>query len=138
MKPLGIFTRRVRGFRVIDIAALTVIVITALGSYALKTSAGAEDADATGVETQIVDQQKRIRLLDAEIARLQEPARIEALSSQYLGLAAITAKQEIAAADLPGIVSRAATTPPPAANPAPTPDAAPAVPIAPIAGQAQR
>jgi hypothetical protein len=119
MNPLAIFTRRVRGFRVIDIIAVMVILVTALASYAFKTSAGAEDADANSIESQILSEQKRIRLLNAEIARLDDPSRIEALSSQYLGLAATTGKQEIAATDLPRIAARAASaTPVPSKAPA--------------------
>jgi cell division protein FtsL len=118
MNPFALFTRRVRGFRVIDIIAVMVILVTALASYAFKTSAGAEDADASNIEAQIQDEQKRIRLLNAELAHLDDPARIEALSTQYLGLAPIAAKQEIALASLP----RVAGAP---AQPAPTLPTAP-------------
>jgi cell division protein FtsL len=118
MNPLALFTRRIRGFRVIDIIAVMVIIVTALASYAFKTSAGAEDADASNIEAQIQDEQKRIRLLDAELAHLDDPERIESLSTQYLGLAPIAAKQEIALAGL----SRVAGAPAP---PAPTLPAAP-------------
>jgi cell division protein FtsL len=122
MNPLAVFTRRIRGFRVIEIIAVMVIIVTALASYAFKTSAGAEDADASNIEAQIRDEQKRIRLLNAELAHLDDPARIEALSTQYLGLAPIAAKQEIALANLPRVAGAPA---PPAAPPpaAPIPDA---------------
>jgi cell division protein FtsL len=123
MNPLAIFTRRFRGFRVIDIAAVLVILVTALASYAFKTSAGAEDADANSIESQILSEQKRIRLLNAEIARLDDPKRIETLSTQYLGMAAATGKQEIAATDLARIAAHAAAAAParptPVASPAP-------------------
>jgi cell division protein FtsL len=118
MNPLALFTRRIRGFRVIDIIAVMVILVTALASYAFKTSAGVEDADASNIEAQIQDEQKRIRLLNAELAHLDDPERIESLSTQYLGLAPIAAKQEIALAGL----SRVAGVP---AAPARTPSAAP-------------
>jgi cell division protein FtsL len=113
MNPLSIFTRRVRGFRVIDIVAVMIILVTALASYAFKTSAGAEDADANTIEAQIQDEQKRIRLLNAELAHLDGPARIETLSTQYLGLAPIAAKQEIALASLPRVAGALAPAPPP-------------------------
>jgi len=113
MNPLGVFTRRVRGFRVIDIIAVMVIIVTALASYAFKTSAGAEDADASNIEAQIQDEQKRIRLLNAELAHLDDPARIETLSTQYLGLAPISAKQEIVLASLPRVAGALAPPPPP-------------------------
>jgi cell division protein FtsL len=127
MNPLALFTRRVRGFRVIDIIAVMVILVTALTSYAFKTSAGAEDADASNIEAQIQDEQKRIRLLNAELAHLDDPERIETLSTQYLGLAPIAAKQEIALASLPRVAGALAP-------PAPLPPAAPSTdePAAPV------
>ncbi len=125
MNPLALFTRRIRGFRIIDIIAVTVIVVTALASYAFKTSAGAEDADASNIETQIQDEQKRIRLLNAELAHLDDPARIETLSTQYLGLGPITAKQDISISGLAAVAAPASQAPP--ASPA----AAPPVPVKP-------
>jgi cell division protein FtsL len=125
MNPLAVFTRRVRGFRVIDIIAVMVIIVTALASYAFKTSAGAEDADASNIEAQIQDEQKRIRLLNAEMAHLDDPARIETLSTQYLGLAPISAKQEIVLASLPHVAGALAPPPPPLPT-APSPDNSPA------------
>ena len=101
----GIFTRRLRGFRVVDLVALAVLLTLALGSYAFKTFAGAETADTAGVQGQIVLEQKRIRLLQAEIAHLEDPRRIERLSTQYLGLQAVAPKQEIAVQDLPRIAA---------------------------------
>jgi hypothetical protein len=89
------FTHRVRGFRVLDIAFVAMIVSIAVASYAFKTFAGAEDADAGDVETHIQQEQKRIRLLNAEIARLEDPRRIEDLSTRYLSLAPVAPAQEI-------------------------------------------
>jgi hypothetical protein len=89
------FTYRIRGFRVLDLAFVAVIVSIAVASYAFKTFASAEDADASSVETRIVDEEKRIRLLDAEIARLEDPRRIEDLSTRYLALGPVSPSQEI-------------------------------------------
>jgi hypothetical protein len=105
------FTRRVRGIRVLDLMAGVVLLVLALGSYAFKTMAEAQGAGAADVQTQINQEQRRIRLLKAEISHLEAPARIEALSTQYLQLGALDAKHEILAADLPRIA---------AADPAPT------------------
>jgi len=106
------FTHRIRGFRVLDIAFVCLIVSIAVASYAFKTFASAEDADASGVEARIVQEQKRIRLLDAEIARLEDPRRIETLATSYLSLAPAAASQEIE----PEALARMAG--PPAAPPA--------------------
>jgi hypothetical protein len=109
VNPFGFLTRRVRGFRVLDIAAVSLIVTIAVGSYAFKTFASVEDADANGVESQILQEEKRIRLLKAEIARLEDPRRVEALSTQYLGMAAADPSHDIAPEALP----RIAADPPP-------------------------
>jgi hypothetical protein len=107
VNPLSVFTHRIRGFRVLDIAAVGLIVAIALGSYAFKTFAGAEDADASAVETRIVQEEKRVRLLKAEIARLEAPRRLEDLSTRYLSLAAPDAAHEIHAEDLSRIIAQA-------------------------------
>jgi cell division protein FtsL len=123
----GVFNRRYRGFRVIDLIALAILLVLALTSYALKTLAEGMSSDTAGVETQIADEQSRIHLLRAEIAHLDDPARIERLSTQYLQLQAADPKQETTAEALPQIALRgqvAVTTPAkpatPAAAPAPT------------------
>ena len=99
------FTSRVRGFRVIDLAALAVLATVALGSYALKTLAGAQGADTAGVEAQIAQQQRRIRLLKAEISHLEDPERMERLSSQYLNLHPVDPTHEARTEDLAKIAS---------------------------------
>lgn len=94
MIVVDLFTRRVRGFRIIDLTALAVLLVLALGVYAFKTLAGAQSADTADVQSQIVQEQKRVRLLDAEIAHLEDPSRIERLSTQYLGLQPVDPKHE--------------------------------------------
>ena len=82
----NVFNSRLRGFRVIDLLALSVVGVLALGSYVFTTFAGAQSASIANVEAQIAQEDKRIRLLKAEIAHLEAPDRIERLSTQYLGL----------------------------------------------------
>ncbi len=96
----GAFNRRFRGFRVIDLLALTLVLVLALGSYVFTTLAGAQSADTAGVQGQIVQEQRRIRLLRADIAHLEDPGRIERLSTRYLGLAAVDPKHETTPAAL--------------------------------------
>jgi len=103
VKPFAIFTRRVRGVRVLDLMAAVVLLVLALGSYAFKTMAEAQDAGAADIQSQITQEERRVRLLKAEISHLEAPARIEAMSSQYLGMAAPDAKHDITLADLPRI-----------------------------------
>ena len=111
----SIFGQRIRGFRVVDLLALTVLLALAFGVYAFKTLAGRESADIADVQHQIVDEQKRVRLLKAEIAHLEDPSRIERLSTQYMGLKPVDAKREAAAEALPQIAGQAAVAAPPAA-----------------------
>ena len=113
----GVFSRRFRGFRIVDLTALVVLLSLALGVYAFKTFAGAERADIADVQRQIVQEEKRVRLLKAEIAHLEEPNRIERLSTQYLGLKPVDAKQEAAPEALSQIAEAGGK--PPQAAPAP-------------------
>lgn len=104
----GLFSRRYRGFRVVDLAALAVLLTLALVSYALKTLATGQGADTAGVESQIAQEDKRIRLLQAEIAHLEDPGRVERLSTQYLSLQPVDPKQETTPEALPQIALRGA------------------------------
>lgn len=132
------FSRRVRGFRVIDIAFLAVLLAVALGSYAFKTLAGAQTKDTVGVEAQIDQENRRIRLLKAELAKLENPARLEQRSSEILGLQAIVPSHDLTLADL----GRIAHAPAPAASAATfprvaAPSASQAISGAPVAGPAK-
>jgi cell division protein FtsL len=126
----SVFTQRVRGFRVIDLLALFVLLALALGVYAFKTLAGRESADIADVQSQIVMEQKRVRLLRAEIAHLEEPNRIERLSSQYLGFKPVDPKREASIEALPQVASQVD-------KPEPAPAASPAAASSPaVAGEA--
>ena len=111
-----LLSARFRGFRVVNLLGLTVLLVIALGSYALKTFASAQDAGAAGVEDQIVAEEKRIRMLKAEISRLGGPQRVADLSRQYLTMAPADAKHEITIDALPAIARQAAATAAPPAN----------------------
>jgi cell division protein FtsL len=117
MSLFSLFTRRFRGFRVVDLLAGVILLVVALGGYAYKTFAVAKGADAESVQAEIVQENKRIRLLQAEAAHLEDPSRIERLSKTYLNMGPIAPGHEISLAEL----ERVATPPPapPAAPPAP-------------------
>ena len=111
--PLAfLFEKRIRGFRVIEIAAFLCLTVLVLGVYFSKAHAGHETAEIGDVDQQIAETQRRVRLLDAELAHLEAPARIEQLSQQYLGLAPIPAKHETPDTELAGIARQAAEPPP--------------------------
>lgn len=91
---MSLFSRKVRGFRLVDVVAAGLLIALILGVYLAKTVAGRERTEIASVEKQIAGERARIRLLQAEVAHLEQPARIEALSTQYLGMAPIEAKHE--------------------------------------------
>jgi hypothetical protein len=96
----ALFDRRVRGFRVVDIGAGALLVVLVLGVYATKTDAGREGANLTGVEKQIAEERRAIRLLNAELAHLEDPSRLQRLSTDYLGLEPVAPAREAPADSL--------------------------------------
>ena len=117
MKLSGLFDQRVRGFRIVELGALCVLLALVLAVYLSKAGAGGERADIDHVQQQIYDEQTRIRLLQAEVASLEQPERLEALSSQYLGLQPVSAKHEVQVEALPDLALIQKTKADPAAQP---------------------
>jgi hypothetical protein len=95
VKVSGILFRRVRGFRVLDLAAMVIFLALALTVYAFKTSAGAERTDIADIEDKIADERVQVGLLRDQIARLENPRRLEDRATRFGGLAPIAAKQEV-------------------------------------------
>ena len=120
---MNILERRVRGFRLIDLIAAGVLATLVLGVYLAKTIAGAERTQIAQVERQIGAEKARIRLLQAEVSHLEQPARIERLAQNYLGLAPVSIKREanldalaaVAAAPVTGPAKAVELTPDPTA-----------------------
>jgi hypothetical protein len=123
MRAPGFLTARIRGFRIVNLLGLTVLLVIALGSYALKTLAGTQDAGGVGVEDQIVQEQKRIRMLQAEISTLGGPQRVADLSRQYLNLGPVDAKHDITEDALPALAAQLRAPPPLKPSGAPSPGA---------------
>jgi len=117
---MNVFTRKVRGFRLLDLVFLGVLVLIIVGVYLAKTIAGGERAEIAKIDRQIDSEKQRIRLLDAEVAHLEQPGRIERLSVAYLGLEPVSAKREATVDQLVDL-SRAG---PPGKDKAPSPVAA--------------
>lgn len=105
-----LYERRWRGFRVVDLTLVGVLIALMLAVYLAKTFGGAERSQIARIERQIDTEKVRVRLLKAEVAHLEQPGRLEALSRQYLGLQPVSAKQEIKA-DALVAVSGGATHP---------------------------
>ena len=131
-----LFTRRVRGIRLVNLWGAGLLLVLVIGLYLVKTFASGERADIASTEIQIADEQRKIRLLHAELAYLEQPGRIERLSSQYLGMQPISGKHETSVDSLEQIAHAAAPAAktPAAATPA---GSAPTVPSTPAAGAAQ-
>jgi hypothetical protein len=102
---------RVRGFRLVDLVAVSVLTLLILGVYLAKTVAGGERAKIATVERQIAGEKARIRLLQAEVTHLEQPARIERLSETYLGLQPLSEKRVADLADLPQVAQKPVTGP---------------------------
>ena len=126
---MSLLDRKVRGFKLVDVVALGLLAALVLGVYLAKTIAGRERTEIARVERQIAAERGRIRLLEAEVSHLEQPARIGQLSQAYLGLAPTTAANEATPDALDEIAREAAkdaekATPKPAVDPT-----APAPPI---------
>ena len=121
--------RRVRGFRLVDLIAAGLLTVLILGVYLAKTMAGGERAKIAAVERQIVEEKARVRLLQAEVSHLEQPARIERLSETYLGLAPVSERRVADLEALPELARKPITpssrpidvTPDPMAAAAPEP-----------------
>ena len=129
-----LYRRRFRGFRVIELGAFVVVVVLAFGVYLAKTQAGREWAQIATKERRIAEERRRIKLLRAEVAHLEQPQRLEQLSA-HLGLQAVDGTREARPETLRDIVDPAekpaAVTPAPGASvqpPAPIPAPAPETP----------
>lgn len=133
MSPMArLFDQRVRGFRVVEVAALGCLVLLIFWVYLTKAQAGDERARIARIEHDIAGEQQQLRVLKAESAHLEQPSRIEALSQAYLGLQPVPAKREATPETLPELVrapapkAAAPTEPAPAvADPVPAPAAEP-------------
>ena len=114
----GLFRRRVRGFRVVEVGAFALVVVLAFGVYLAKTQAGREWAKIATKERQIAQEKRRIKLLRAEVAHLEKPERLEQLAV-HLGLQAVDGTREARPETLRDIVDPA-EKPAPVAAPLPS------------------
>jgi len=104
MNPLArLFEQRVRGFRVIEVVALACLVLLVFWVYLAKAQAAGERARIARIDAEIAAEQRRLRMLTAEAAHLEQPSRIEALSDAYLGLEPVGARKEADPDALPEI-----------------------------------
>jgi cell division protein FtsL len=72
--------------RAAQIGAGLLIVVLAIGLYKAKTDAAKTEAHVNQLQDEIAESEAALRALRAEIARLESPARIEALAERHLGV----------------------------------------------------
>lgn len=75
-----LFDWKVRGIRWIEIIGVMLVGAMIFSVYLAKAAAARESARISGLERQISENGQRVRLLRAEVARLEQPGRLEALS----------------------------------------------------------
>ena len=80
--------------------AIGVMLIAVL--YSVKTRALEAKAYVRKLENVLAQEQANVKILRAEIAHLESPARLSALSAQYLKLEPTAAKQAAVIALVPG------------------------------------
>ncbi|MDC7675845.1 cell division protein FtsL [Asticcacaulis machinosus] len=91
---LGVFEQRVRGVRLVELVGLVLCLgmMFALGWIKMK-----EDADVKRLEAlkrEIVAETEQVKALRAAVAHLEQPKRIEALASVYLGMKPVDSRHE--------------------------------------------
>ncbi len=125
-----LFDWKVRGVRCVEIVGVVCVAALVFSVYIAKAAAARESAEISRIESEIRENRQRVRLLRAEATRLEQPARLEALSRE-IGLGPVDVKKQAVETGLPAIA------PPPAVVAAPAPvAAAPAAQAAePVAGE---
>jgi cell division protein FtsL len=102
----SILTHRIRGFRTLNIVFGVTLLVLAVGVNLAKTLAGRERNEIGRVESDIGKERQRIRVLEAEVAHLEQPERLERLSRAYLAMAPVQARQEATIDTLPDVAGR--------------------------------
>jgi hypothetical protein len=119
-----LFDWKVRGIRWIEIIGVMLVAAMVFSVYVAKAGAARESARISGLERQIAENGQRVRLLRAEVARLEQPGRLEALS-RGAGLAPVDVRRQTTEAALPTLAPVPEPKPVIIVSPTP-PSAAPA------------
>lgn len=118
-----LYSWKIRGVRWVEIIGVMLVAAMVFSVYLAKAAAARESARITDLERQITDNGQRVRLLRAEVARLEQPGRLEALS-RGAGLGPVDVHRQATEESLPTL--KAAPAPPPAPAAPPVEAAAPA------------
>lgn len=95
-----LFTRKVRGVRLVEIWAWGVLVALVGSLYLIKGLGWGERAEIAQVTDDIAQESRGIRLLETEVAYLEQPERIARLSRQQLGMGPTPGVREATPQDL--------------------------------------
>ena len=121
-----LFAWKIRGIRWVEIIGVLLVGAMVFSVYVAKAAAAREGARISELERQISDNGQRVRLLRAEVARLEQPNRLEALS-RGAGLGPVDVHRQAKAENLSNLAPipdpRAVVIAPTLAAPAPSADA---------------
>ncbi len=117
-----VFDWKVRGVRWVEIIGLMLVAAMIFSVYLAKAAAAGQGSRIASLERQITQNGQRVRLLRAEVARLEQPGRLEALSREA-GLGPVDVHRQATEASLPELA--------PIPEPAPVTIIAPTIPSAP-------
>ena len=121
-----LFAWKIRGIRWVEIIGVLLVAAMVFSVYVAKAAAAREGARISELERQISDNGQRVRLLRAEVARLEQPNRLEALS-RGAGLGPVDVHRQAKAENLSNLAPipdpRAVVIAPTPAAPAPSADA---------------
>jgi len=94
-----LFDWKVRGVRWIEIIGVICVAAMIFSVYIAKAAAARESALIGELESDIAETRQRVRLLRAELSRLEQPSRLEALS-QAAGLGPVDVHRQATVAQL--------------------------------------
>lgn len=113
-----LFNHRLRGFRTVNVVGFVLVMALAITVNLAKTYAGREAREIDRAERVIAQEKRRIRLLEAEVAHLEQPERLQSLAKVHLGMAPLSATREGDMVSL-AILVAGGEPPPPVATPTP-------------------
>jgi hypothetical protein len=90
---------KIHSVRWVDIICSVLIAVLLLSVYVGKAAADRENRRIVELESQIAESRQRVRLLRAEIARLEQPGRLETLS-RSVGLEPVDVHRQATEAEL--------------------------------------
>ena len=115
-----LFDWKVRGVRWVEIIGVVLVAAMIFSVYIAKTAAARESGRIDELNRDIAENRQRVRLLRAEISRLEQPSRLEALSREA-GLAPVDVRRQATETELPDL--KPTHAPAQVAAPAPAPAA---------------